>query len=269
MIDELAIEIKNKRVILFVGAGVSKNLGLPDWEDLINHIAKELGYDPSIFNILGNNNYLELAEFYKLTKGSIGPLRSWMDVEWDKGKEKIENSKIHENIVKLNFPIIYTTNYDRMLEYSYQKFAPSKEVSRVVDIEDLKDINGDKTQIIKFHGDFDKDESLVLAESDYFRRLSFENPLDIKFRSDMLGKSVLFIGYGLNDLNIRYMLFKLNELWRNTIKDSKRPKLYLFNNSINEVQEKILNARGVQVISNKEDHPGKALQRFLSQLLEQ
>ncbi|MDA7108033.1 hypothetical protein PJ022_24255 [Escherichia coli] len=35
---------------------------------------------------------------------------------------------------------------------------------------------------------------MVLDETSNFQRLEFETPLDIKFRSDVLGKSVLFIG---------------------------------------------------------------------------
>lgn len=39
--------------MLFVGAGVSANLGLPDWNALIGRIAEELGYDPKIFATYG------------------------------------------------------------------------------------------------------------------------------------------------------------------------------------------------------------------------
>ena len=36
---ELIDELKRSKVILFVGAGVSANLGLPSWSELINHMA--------------------------------------------------------------------------------------------------------------------------------------------------------------------------------------------------------------------------------------
>ncbi len=43
MIDqELLDAYKNDNLILFIGAGVSKNLNLPDWKELISEIANEL-----------------------------------------------------------------------------------------------------------------------------------------------------------------------------------------------------------------------------------
>lgn len=39
------------------------------------------------------------------------------------------------------------------------------------------------------------------------------SPLDIKLRADALGKSILFIGYSLTDINIRYLLYKLHIQW--------------------------------------------------------
>ena len=42
----------------------------------------------------------------------------------------------------------------------------------------------DATHIVKFHGTFDDDASLVLTESSYFDRLEFESAIDIKLRAN-------------------------------------------------------------------------------------
>ncbi|HAM4178389.1 TPA: Sir2 family NAD-dependent protein deacetylase, partial [Escherichia coli] len=119
--EQLLADYKKGNVILFVGAGVSMNLGLPSWSQLVDHIATELGYDPDIYRTFGSA--LELAEYYKLKKGKIGPLRSWMDRMWHSSDIDINKSKVHEYIAKANFPIIYTTNYDRWIETALSNYG--------------------------------------------------------------------------------------------------------------------------------------------------
>ena len=36
---------ENNRLVIFVGAGVSKNSGLPSWGQLVDSIAQKIGYD--------------------------------------------------------------------------------------------------------------------------------------------------------------------------------------------------------------------------------
>ena len=262
MIEELRASIKNGDVLLFVGAGISATLGLPTWSQLISHISSELGYDERIFKLYGDS--LALAEFYEITKGHIGELRSWMDTKWTVTPEIIKQSAIYEAIVKLNFPIIYTTNYDHCLETAF--LAWDKKFKRIVNVDDFVKINNSETQIIKFHGDTISDPSIVLTESSYFERLAFDSPLDIKLRSDMLGKSLLFIGYSLSDINIRLLIYKLDQLWKKGNNSSKRPKSYLFMPTPNPIQETILKNRGIHTIIGENLDKTKSIENFLQSL---
>jgi NAD-dependent SIR2 family protein deacetylase len=119
VIEQLAQSVKERRAILFVGAGVSMSVGLPSWEKLIEHMEDELGLDRATVE-MPEPSYQALAEYYRLKHGSIGSLRSWMDREWSVSREKVKGSAIHELIVSLDFPIIYTTNYDRNLEVAFE-----------------------------------------------------------------------------------------------------------------------------------------------------
>lgn len=257
--DQLLDSYRQGNLILFVGAGVSMNLGLPSWSNLIDKIADELGYDPEIYKTLGDN--LALAEFYRIKKTQIGSLRSWMDREWHSSKIDISKSKIHEYIATAEFPIIYTTNYDRWIEESLRHH--NKEYTKIISVSDLTAIKNGKTQIVKFHGDFDNDSSIVLDETSYFERLEFETPLDIKLRSDVLGKSVLFIGYSLTDINLRYLFYKLSKLWKSNKSNGSQPKSYIFSAKPNPVQEAILEQWGISMISSEIEDQGQALEEFL------
>ncbi|MGR9578375.1 SIR2 family protein [Pandoraea sputorum] len=263
MKDELFDAHRTGKVMLFAGAGVSANLGLPDWDTLISHIAKELGYDPKIFSTYGS--HLALAEFYKKKKGGLGALRSWMDREWHKPATDISMSEIHKLITQGNFSRIYTTNYDRWLEYAHDAFGVKYD--KIASVADLVSVTDGHRQIIKLHGDFDADDTLVLDETSYFQRLDFETPLDIKLRNDVLGNSVLFIGYSLNDLNIRLLFYRLTEMWGRSTLSSARPKSYVFTNRPNPVAQEILSHWGIEMIVSEEDDPKKALTGFLQDLV--
>lgn len=262
---ELAEAIRNRKAVLFAGAGLSMNLGLPSFNSLIGKLAEELGFDPQLFHMSGD--YLTLAEYYYQIKGKLGPLRSWMDTTWHSSDVRISESLIHKAIVELELSAIYTTNYDRWIEKSFDHWKVP--YSKIVNVSDIASAKENQTQIIKFHGDFDDDDSIVLTESSYFERLDFESPLDIKLRSDVLGKTVLFLGYSLSDINIRYLLFRLQKQWKKEGSDSTRPKSYIFLTRPNVVQEEILRSRGVVPIVAETDDPQASLQQFLAELVQE
>ena len=263
MYSELKEAIKKGEVILFAGAGVSASLGLPTWSELIGKLAEDLGYDSRIFSGYGDS--LALAEYYQIEKKNMTELEQWMKTNWDVSEEKIKKSEVHQALAKLNFPIVYTTNYEHCLEKAFQ--LEKKKIRRIVEIKDLVGIKSDEIQIVKLHGDMEKKGSLVLAEKDYFNRLNFESPLDIKLRGDMLGKSILFLGYSLTDINIRLLIFKLDQLWlKGSQEGCLRPKLYIFLPNPNPIQEKIFKERGIETIIGEGLDKKESMVNFLNQL---
>jgi hypothetical protein len=265
-IQDLAHSIKTRRAILFAGAGLSISVGLPPWRELITRMGREFGFEDDVPAHDGRFDYPILAEYYRLKQGSIGPLRSWMDRNWFVSEQRIRESVVHELIVGLDFPIIYTTNYDRNLEVAYNLYQ--KEFVKVVNARDIAKTREGVTQIVKFHGDFDDDQSLVITESDYLNRLSFDSPLDIKFRADALGRTILFIGYSMRDMNIRLLLHSLWQTWHQSNYEKNRPQSFVFMIDPNPVEEAVLNKWGITVLSEEADSPEEALLKFLAKLKE-
>jgi len=262
-IENLGELIGKGKVMLFVGAGISKNVGLPEWGELMLKLSQRCGICPELFE--DYDDFLNLAEFYEQYDKDLYKMKKWMKKKWKVDEEKIKESKIHKNILKLDFPIIYTTNYDESLEKLYQ--VHNKKYIKIAKVKDLTEIEDGETEIIKFHGDYNADSQLVLTESSFFNRMNFESPLDIKLRADILNKSILFIGYSLSDINMRYILYKLDKLWKDAGEKGIRPKSYIFLSRPNIVQEDILDRRGIIPIVSQEDSPAKGLNDFLEELL--
>jgi hypothetical protein len=262
-LEALAAAVRGRHAILFAGAGVSMCVGLPSWSELIAHMCSELQLDPNTFPA-AETGYHTLAEYYRLKMGSIGPLRSWMDKSWSVSEERVRHSRVHELIVSLGFPIIYTTNYDANLEIAFTAFG--HDYVKVASARDVARAQGDATQIVKFHGDFEDDASLVIAETDYFSRLRFASPLDIKFRADALGRTVLFIGYSMSDLNIRLLLHRLWETWRDSGQENDRPRSFVFMPRANPIHQSVLGQWGITVLNGDKDDPEQALVEFLEAL---
>lgn len=260
---ELIEALRNERVILFVGAGVSMNLKLPSWRELIAELASRLGYESDVLEQYGN--FPELAEYFEIREGSLGPIRSWMDRTWHTNEARVDASEIHQLIVQLDFPLIYTTNYDRWLEIAFARAnKPRSKVANVLDIARLK--REGAPQIVKFHGDFGDDSSLVLTEESYLKRMSFDSAMDIKLRNDAVGHSILFVGYRLSDVNIRYLLYKIWQLWETSEYKARRPKSYILLSGPNPVQEAIFEKRGIHSIVPDIDDPAVALRTLLESL---
>lgn len=257
---KLANAVRDRRAILFAGAGVSMSVGLPPWAELIDHMRSELG----LMDQPGNWSYQTLAEYYRLQHGSIGPLRSWMDRTWSVSADRVAESRIHELIVQLDFPIIYTTNYDNNLEIAYQ--IHGKPFAKVANTSDIVNADVGQPQIVKFHGDFDDDESLVIAETDYFKRLAFETPLDTKFKADALGRTLIFVGYSMSDLNIRLTLYRMWQTWRDSGRERDRPSSFVFTAKEDPVQDAVLEQWGITVLHEKGEDPAASMLAFLTKL---
>lgn len=254
------------KLIPFIGSGLSARFGFPNWSGLIDIIARELGWDPEVFRLSGN--FLQLAEYYVVTKGSIGPLRSKLDKLFDAKDDEIAKSRAHEKLVELNFPIIYTTNYEDAIERAFEIHGPKykKKCKVIANIDDLLDVAQDDTQIVKFHGTFDNDESLVITETNYFDRLEFESPLDIKLRADMLGRTLLFIGYSFSDINLRLMLYKLNKLLEQQKVPSKSPTAIMTSFGTTEIERRLLAQWNVPIVELDPLDRSKSIDELLGDL---
>lgn len=244
------------RVLPFLGAGVSmsvcwnvdgKELRGASWEELVEQATKMLGFsEPSLARVRGTD--LQILEYYRIKNaGQSAPLMNWLLRKMSPPDDAVERSDIHKALVALNnCKIFYTTNYDDFLERAFQL---SGRAHRVVAVEAHMGSNsGSETEIVKFHGDLNNPEQIVLTESQYEKRLRFDSALDTKLRSDLQGRVLLFIGYSFRDPNVSY-LFRLSKtLLENQAGAFPGVRAYITVPEPSEFENELFKERGIEVI---------------------
>ena len=126
--------------------------------------------------------------------------------------------------------------------------------------------NGVENRLIAFI----EDKNRMVDKTTWFSfdRLEFESALDLKLRADTLGKSLLFVGHGLGDINIRYLLYKLHKLRaRLTAGHQRLPSAYLTAYGAGDVQRRLLAQWDVELIELDPLDKTKSTEAFLESLL--
>lgn len=261
-IHESLIDMAKRRMVIpFIGAGFSANGGLPLWEDLV-HLLLEKFKIPSE-RVLLKHDFLSVIEYMVLRNGGkVGPVRYEIQKLLNDDTVDISRSDPHLLLVGLNPPIIYTTNWDNLIEKAYE--YSGREYSRIVTLGDMLDAERKTcTKIIKFHGSLEHEDTLVMTETHYFERLQLESPLDVRLRSDLLGKSLLFLGHSFSDFNIRYLWFKLRkQMSAGNVREV--PKSYMVLLEHDNVAIELFSQIGIDSIVLEEFGVGTALDKLCS-----
>jgi NAD-dependent SIR2 family protein deacetylase len=266
-LPELIEAINNESLIIFVGAGISQNSGMPGWGELIEPLKKELielNLDPL------ENNYLKIAQYYY---DNFGAERYKIKIKKILGNfENYQPNALHDLIEAIDPIHIITTNYDNLLEKHLN--SEQEKYSVIAADADIPNTNRNH-RIIKMHGDFFHD-NIVLKEDDY-ESYSDNFPMisDI-IKSYLMDYTVLFIGYGLNDSTFKALL---NTMLKN-FGANARKHYYFIASTPREVDIKYYKKKGIEILTGNLEIPknatsedktkmyGDATANFLSKIIE-
>jgi hypothetical protein len=242
------------RIIPFVGAGASmavrwKRDGLeqrgPSWAELVNQAVSLVGVDdPELLRLRGTD--LQILEYLRGRLDTIQPLINWLHTNMQPDDGAIRTSVLHQALAALDkCNLYYTTNYDNFLERSFR--LNDRSVARVASEHDLSEPQAD-VQLVKFHGDFDRPETMVLSESDYERRMRLEGVLDLKLRSDVLGRALLFVGYSFRDANVAYLFRLMTDHFKNLPQSFAGKRAYIIYPNPSDFELQLFHSRQIEVV---------------------
>lgn len=250
------------KLVIFVGAGVSCNVtGMPSWNDLIQNMAKAIDYsrcdtcrhkkEGCATTCLLKDDF-STDEFLKIPQHVFNKNKELYNrILTESIPDVMVDTPLSSAIFDINPTHIITTNYDRLLELSRNIFCEQYEV--IIHDKDL--LNAEKGKyIIKMHGDLLEPASIVLKEQDYLDYSQKHVLIELFIKSLLTDHIVLFLGYSLNDYNIKLIISWLNYMRsQNGALDENRRIGYLILDQeiIDDTQSTYFNGNNIEVINIK------------------
>ena len=208
--EPLLFNLKRQKLVPFLGAGASLGFdgapGLPGGGRLAETLAQECGYPGS-----DTRDLPRVAQYYAL---KFGELRLREAVHEKFSLPDVKPGEVHELLAGWPIKLVLTTNYDNLMERAFSKKDkdPAKAVyRRNGDQEQIKiPPSVEKPLVYKLHGSLEDIDSMVITEDNYIdfliRLIEGSPKLPDTISAIFRTGSILFIGYGLKDSNIRVLL---------------------------------------------------------------
>lgn len=222
-LDGLIKAIKEDRLVLFIGAGVSVNSGYPTWPSLVDLMAKRM----ELQDVSSIPNYLQIVPEYMFLQDSTVYHDMLQKCFADR---KNMNNDILDALLEWNPAHIITTNYDNLIEHALMKAYKQgicKEYQMIACDEHLIKANKEHFYI-KMHGDVENFTALVLKESDYLSYSQKHVLIEMVIKSLLVNHVFLFVGYGMQDSTLNTIMTWVDDLIRSYHTDNLEPIQHYF-----------------------------------------
>jgi hypothetical protein len=244
--------VRDRRCILFVGAGLSRPAGYPGWGELMRLVVDATvdltGGSTSredLDRLLAQGKFAEAADQCRTVLGRTffgQVLRRAL------ARDVAPPEATHRAIVETPYACIVTTNFDTLLEDAFARWSdfgiPKAPTGMGLAQHGTLLLDG-AFFILKAHGSIEDDASMVFTSEDY-RRITHANPaFQAVMSSLLLSHAVLFVGYSLGDPNFRLLMDSQLATF-----GSDAPPRYALMENVGATEREILRrTTGIEVIS--------------------
>lgn len=213
--DSLLSAVEQGELVPFVGAGLSIGAGLPGWYDLIAELANRSGQEMPPAKWASGDMLMRIAQTYVNQEG----LHSLISVLKDRlDTTGIEPTAAHRALARLPVNLVFTANYDNLLERAFREAG--KRVEVVVNDGDVLFMQRgkDRVNVVKLYGDLNQPRTIVLAQSQGERFFQDRPALVSLLETELARSSLLYLGWSHADpyfnLVIGQMLERYQDMMR-------------------------------------------------------
>lgn len=192
-------------VVPFVGAGISASGGFSTWKDHLRHQGKTAHIDSAhIEELLASGAYETVLEEIEAIRGRevfINEIR-------DEFSRTLNTPDVVWRISELFADTVITTNYDRLIELSFETGEKGK-VQVINGLNALEKPDPKKITVIKLHGDIREPKRCILSKNQYDEAygngsLNMHKPIPKLLAYHYKNSSLLFLGCSLrNDRTVQ------------------------------------------------------------------
>ncbi|MHA1561535.1 MAG: SIR2 family protein [Promethearchaeota archaeon] len=196
---------KCQLLVVFLGAGISKDFGLPTWEELILSFCQDEN-DKEKVQFLLKNNPIKAADhiFEKYNDVDHFAQRLQEVTSIKQISSDLNQSKRLSALLGLKKEIIgiITTNYDHLLEQLYKNSDDRDIVLMYRKTPGLeKKLEGESFWVWKIHGDEIHPDEIVFTTEQY-KAVEHDDKFLQQLENIMINNCILFAGYSLRDTYI-------------------------------------------------------------------
>jgi len=199
-------DIVNGRSLPFIGAGFSRNAIVSGGGTV--PLYAELG--KALSSSLTDFEYISPIDAVSAYEQAFSRVRLVEELSKLLHADTAQPGPAHVAFARLPFDVVATTNFDFVLERAY---AIAPRLFRPIMNEDQLSVSGSSSHVdlLKIHGDLHNPSRLVATEEDYDAFLLRYPLLATYLANILIRRSALFIGYSLDDPNLRQILQLLRE----------------------------------------------------------
>jgi len=258
------------RLIVFIGAGVSRIIGCPSWQQFADKVLRYLYETKRInFHEFENLRKLDPRKLLSICKQIISEKGPNPTPDFKKmlspAKELSEKYKIYENLFSWR-AIYVTTNFDECLDkVALEKRPPplrmkhfeSEEQSKIEpeisskliwSKEKLLVSNLNQSNVLHLHGSVIDVDSLIMTTSDYLNHYKPESEPAVMLKEIFDSYTVLFVGYGLEEYEILEYLVSKTSCIKGTLQHFMLYPMFKEEKNLFDFQKKYYTDLGIELI---------------------